>query len=578
MISHFIRRILLVFVGVLFFQVVYGQKNSHIDSLLHTIRLTQDEHKKARLLLTISKEEEIRDPEKSLNYAKQAQRIAQKVDYDSAEVRALILMGVNYTRMMLLKEAIATSELIIEKATRNNMLLEIADGRGIMAVAYAHGGDFDNSSRLYFENLKIYEKLNEQRLVAGTLGNIGVDFVEQGNYLKALEYINKALRIGLEINDKTIITDQYNNLASIYHNGIQDYPKALEFYSKSLEIAVKIEDFQLQGLNMLDIGHVYMKTNNHDSSFVYFIRSLEIFQKLNNRVLMADSYIALGTWYFRKPDHKKSKELAMLGFNIGKEFNKLQTLYESSDLLYNIYLAEKDSSDAFNYYISKTNAQDSLNARQNKMELFRLEFQYNQEKLVKEQKIRQLKFYLLFGFIILGLFSGLVIIFLFYSRQKIKIKNTLLEKEKVESDLRFKSKELSINLMALLKKNEMISEISQKLSNLERNSSQDDLQGFLSKLNHEIKQNSDDRLWHEFSLQFKETNSEFYDKLLKQFPDLSQSELKLCAYLRLNMTTKEIADLTGQSTETLGKARYRLRKKFGLTNSESNLMTFLTQI
>jgi DNA-binding CsgD family transcriptional regulator len=268
----------------------------------------------------------------------------------------------------------------------------------------------------------------------------------------------------------------------------------------------------------------------------------------------------------------------MLGFNIGKDFNKLQTLYESSNLLYNIYLAEKDSSSALNYYIYKTNAQDSLNARQNKMELFRLEFQYNQEKLVKEQKIRQLKFYLLFGFIILGLFSGLVIIFLIYSRQKIKIKNTILEKEKVESDLRFKSKELSINLMALLKKNEMISEISQKLSNLERNPTGDDLQESLSKLNHEIKQNSDDRLWHEFSLQFKETNSEFYDKLLKQFPDLSQSELKLCAYLRLNMTTKEIADLTGQSTETLGKARYRLRKKFGLTNSESNLMTFLTQI
>jgi tetratricopeptide (TPR) repeat protein len=271
-----------------------------------------------------------------------------------------------------------------------------------MAVAYAQGGDFDNSSRLYFENLKLYEKLNEKRLVAGTLGNIGVDFVDQGNYLKALEYINKALRIGLEINDKTIITDQYNNLASIYYNGVQDYPKALQFYSKSLEIAIKIEDFQLQGLNMLDIGHIYMKMNNHDSASIYFTRSLEIFQKLNNRILMADSYIALGTWYFRRSDHKESKHLAILGFNIGKEFNKLQTLYESSDLLFNIYLAENDSSNAFNYYISKTNAQDSLDALQNKMELFRLEFQYNQEKLVKEQKIRQLKFYLLFGFIILG--------------------------------------------------------------------------------------------------------------------------------------------------------------------------------
>ena len=79
-------------------------------------------------------------------------------------------------------------------------------------------------------------------------------------------------------------------------------------------------------------------------------------------------------------------------------------------------------------------------------------------------------------------------------------------------------------------------------------------------------------------MRFKEINAGFYDKLLNQYPDLTQSELKLCAYLRLNMSSKEISDLTGQRTETLEKARYRLRKKFELTNSEVNLVSFLSQI
>jgi len=154
----------------------------------------------------------------------------------------------------------------------------------------------------------------------------------------------------------------------------------------------------------------------------------------------------------------------------------------------------------------------------------------------------------------------------------------ILEKEKIESTLNFKSKELSINLLALLKKNELIAKISQKVSEFENAPSKIDLKEAAIRLNNEIKQSSDDRLWQEFSMRFKEINSVFYDKLLKKYPDLSQSEIKLCAYLRLNMSTKEISDLTGQSTETLGKARYRLRKKFGLTNSDSNLVTFLTHI
>ena len=154
----------------------------------------------------------------------------------------------------------------------------------------------------------------------------------------------------------------------------------------------------------------------------------------------------------------------------------------------------------------------------------------------------------------------------------------LLSKEKIEAGLKFKSKELSINLMSLLKKNELISDVSQKLTMLETASHRVDLKESIIRLNHEIRQNSDDKLFQEFSVRFNETNSEFYDRLLNNYPNLTQSELKLCAYLRLNMSSKEISDLTGQRTETLEKARYRLRKKLGMTKLESNLVAFLSKI
>ena len=125
-----------------------------------------------------------------------------------------------------------------------------------------------------------------------------------------------------------------------------------------------------------------------------------------------------------------------------------------------------------------------------------------------------------------------------------------MEKNKAEADLKFKSKELSISILALIKKNELIAEIRQKFTDLEKSLPKNEVKDVVAKFNHEIKLSSDDRLWQEFSMRFREINSEFYDKLLNKFPDLTQSELKLCAYLRLNVSTKEIADLTGQSIET----------------------------
>jgi hypothetical protein len=295
-------------------------------------------------------------------------------------------------------------------------------------------------------------------------------------------------------------------------------------------------------------------------------------------VFIADSYIALGDYYFQKGEYIKGKRFALSGLEIGKENGILQIIYNASNLLYNLALAGNDSLTALKYHILLTNTKDSLYVLQSQKELYKLELQYHQEKVLKEQKMRQQRYYFILGFVILGLLFGLTFILLLNSRQKIRIKNANLEKEKAESDLKFKSKELSINLLALLKKNELISVFSKKLSELENAPSGIDYKEAAKRLNNEIKQSTDERLWQEFAIRFKETNSEFYDKLLKEYPDLWQSELKLCAYLRLNLSTKEISDLTGQRTEAIEKARYRLRKKFGLTNSESNLVTFLTQI
>ena len=151
-----------------------------------------------------------------------------------------------------------------------------------------------------------------------------------------------------------------------------------------------------------------------------------------------------------------------------------------------------------------------------------------------------------------------------------------LEKAGFEKELEFKNKELIINVMSLMKKNELLTDLSEKLIKIEEESTSAESKNTIKKVAHELQKSQDDEIWKEFSIRFKEVHGDFYNRLLQKFPTLSPNELKLCAFLRLNMSSKDIAELTGQRVSTLETARYRLRQKLGIVNSEVNLVTFLS--
>jgi len=92
------------------------------------------------------------------------------------------------------------------------------------------------------------------------------------------------------------------------------------------------------------------------------------------------------------------------------------------------------------------------------------------------------------------------------------------------------------------------------------------------------KRKADNDTWKEFELRFNQLHSDFYNTLRRLYPDLSPADEKLCAFLRLNMSSKEIAAITRQSVKSVEVARARLRKKLNLTNTASNLVTHLSNL
>jgi DNA-binding NarL/FixJ family response regulator len=96
----------------------------------------------------------------------------------------------------------------------------------------------------------------------------------------------------------------------------------------------------------------------------------------------------------------------------------------------------------------------------------------------------------------------------------------------------------------------------------------------MSKLNEQI---NSGREWDEFELWFQEVHKDFYRKLNDNFPDLTSREMKICAFLKLNLNTKEIASLTNLTVKTVEVYRSKIRKKLNLPPG-SNLLKFITDL
>lgn len=150
-----------------------------------------------------------------------------------------------------------------------------------------------------------------------------------------------------------------------------------------------------------------------------------------------------------------------------------------------------------------------------------------------------------------------------------------LRNEQLEKNIISKSEELANSTMAVIKKNELLLTIKQGLTKLKSESDLRSTTPHLKQVLHLVDSNiSTEHDWQVFENNFNQVHEEFIKKLLKKYPNLTPSDVKLAAYLRMNLSTKEIAHLLNITNRSVELKRYRLRKKINL-DSEINLGEFM---
>lgn len=150
-----------------------------------------------------------------------------------------------------------------------------------------------------------------------------------------------------------------------------------------------------------------------------------------------------------------------------------------------------------------------------------------------------------------------------------------LKNEKLQSEISHQNIQLANRAMSIIQKNDLMLKIKAELQQLSSEHGKKITERHLNELYQQIdKQIKSEDDWREFEIHFDQTNQNFFKRLKKAYPDLTSNDLRLCAYLRMNLSSKEIAPLLNISLRGIEIKRYRLRKRLNL-DTEENLIDFL---
>ena len=307
--------------------------------------------------------------------------------------------------------------------------------------------------------------------------------------------------------------------------------------------------------------------------------------------VLFDKY--LGDMYFKKGDTNKSEELYQKSLNTSQEYKShidfTPLVYES---LANLYLNRGDYKNAFiNINNAKKLDAKFFDARSsNNRTLLEIKDNYRiekerQEKLIQAQHLKQLeqadKIKKLQLIILLSSIIFLVIIgfnFIRNLRAKHKAEKELinrkneLEIHKAQELLQLKNKELAVSALQLIEKDEFLKNIKTIVRGKDDKLKIHEINKILRTISITNNQN-----WEEFKIRFIDVNKEFYDKMFEKFPNLSQTDQKICALVKLNFSSKEMSRLLGISVESVHTSRHRIRKKLDLSR-DVNLEDFINSL
>jgi tetratricopeptide (TPR) repeat protein len=454
----------------------------------------------------------------------------------------------------------------------------IASAYNNLGTYYRLRGFYDKAIDYYFSALRIMEDIKDEKGIARCYNLIGILYYVLKNYDLSLEYYQKALEMNYQQNDKKWIAGNSNNVGMIYQEQ-NEYEKALEFYMKSLEMNLQLGNKDWIANNYGNIGSLYQLMGN-EKSLEFFEKRLAINKERNSPSGIAFSNFLIGNYHFTLGEPGDALPYLLRAYELADSIPDLLIQSQTSEKISEAYQKLGEYRRALEFEKLNKIYEDSLKLADNTEKVTRLQMQYSHQENQEMQELNYQKSKMIQTAVAVVLLSILSFTLLILNRQRIRSKQIRLIQSKLEienrllqEELDFKEKMLQENIKYLLDINELLASTISKFNTL-KISSKPENRRVIKEVISILQSGINDDIWREFEVRFNQIHRDFYQKLNARFPDLTPNEKKLCAFLKLNMTTKEIASITSLSTKSIETARSRLRKKLNIENKSMSLSSF----
>ncbi|WP_232073912.1 tetratricopeptide repeat protein [Spirosoma aureum] len=432
----------------------------------------------------------------------------------------------------------------------------LARNRNELGKVYYYNEQSDLALNQFTEALTYYSQSRNAQGLARTYANIGHFYEKRLDLNQAYRYQKLALSNAGRTNDRAGLSTIYENLGSIFEDREQ-YDSAQYYYQNALSLSQQTHDEigQIEIIN--NLGDIFRKTGRYQRGLERSREAMQLAQQKKERYQLSSAYrdIAKTFRLMNQPD------------------SAYTYLERSRDLVDEIYAVENNRQIALLQTLYDVERKDSEIS------------QLNARKRVDFIAITATVIVLL----LIGILAAVII-----SRQRLKIcneqalnqqnqeifrtqnelmqvalKNKQLEEENLKSQLELKSKELTTHTLQIIQKNQVLEELKDDLTKVLKDDKRDKKK-LLKQLVQKITLNfSQDKYWADFRAIFEQVHPHFFRDLTQQFPDLTSTDMRLIALLKMNISSADVATLLGISTDSLRVARYRLRKKLGLLEGES---------
>ena len=513
------------------------------------------------------------DRQESLNLLKQMYAICHEYPDSTTFYARTLLAETEVNEYQGIRDSLLLKTIHVRLENKNATSQEEVILKSALARTYYTLGDLYQTFDISLDLLNHAKQLKDSFFVANALNILGNSCQITELYAMAEEYYLGALAWATHKNN--IYYSIKINLYSHYLR--REIKNESAIYKDSMLVLIK---------EMKDIGAdeflppLYINISNAfigwDECYIYLEKARKLYIYNPHKYALVSNNI--GLYYLtEKHDREKALENFRIAQNIWEETNYygLGQVYKN---IGNVY-REAEVLDSALFYIDKASEIEKLyeNNRQiietNRKHILSLlgvsESKLALAKSETELKNRQLAITLISTIVIA---IAAILLFLLFRQKRRRMQQEVLRKEaetKAKSEqLENKLREVTSYSLLLANKNNILSRIKE-INDLRAKKGTNELE-IKKQIDKLVKSNlNTDEYWNDFVVHFTEVNPKFFKSLQERFPDITRNELKLCAYIRMGMSTKQIAQILNITYASVNMNRYRLRKKLDLSNDDS---------